>query len=178
FLSGKSQAVQRELAARMTDASERMDFETAARYRDRLAALSSVQSHQGINPRSVEEADVFAVHQEAGQTCVQVFFFRTFQNWGNRAYFPRADKSLTSEEVLGAFVAQFYEDKPPARLILLSHDFEDRALLEEALCLRAGRRVEIAVPQRGDKLDFVRHAGQNAKEALGRKLAESASQAR
>ncbi len=178
FLTGKSQAVQRELAARMTDASERMDFETAARYRDRLAALSSVQSHQGINPRSVEEADVFALHQEAGQTCVQVFFFRTFQNWGNRAYFPRADKSLPPEDVLGSFVSQFYEDKPPPQLVLLSHDFEDRALLEEALRVRAGRRIEISVPRRGDKLDLVRHALQNAKDALGRKLAESASQAR
>ncbi|BCJ90130.1 UvrABC system protein C [Terrihabitans soli] len=178
FLSGKSQTVQRQLAARMTDASERMDFETAARYRDRLSALSSVQSHQGINPRSVEEADVFALHQEAGQTCVQVFFFRTFQNWGNRAYFPKADRNVPPEEVLGAFLSQFYEDKPPARLILLSHEIEDRALLEEALSLRTGRSIEVAVPKRGDKHDLVQHAAQNAREALGRKLADSASQAR
>ncbi len=178
FLSGKSQAVQRQMAAHMTDASERLDFETAARYRDRLSALSSVQSHQGINPRSVEEADVFALHQEAGQICVQVFFFRTFQNWGNRAYFPRADKSLPPEEVLSSFLSQFYEDKHPARLILLSHEIEDRTLLEEALSVRANRSVEIATPKRGDKLDLVQHAHQNARDALGRKLAESASQQR
>jgi excinuclease ABC subunit C len=178
FLSGASQAVQRELASRMTDASERMDFETAARYRDRLSALSSVQSHQGINPRSVEEADVFALHEEAGQFCVQVFFFRTFQNWGNRAYFPKADRNVPAEEVLGAFLSQFYEDKPPARLILLSHEVEDRALLEEALSVRANRSIEIAVPKRGDKCELVKHAAQNAREALGRKLADSASQAR
>lgn len=178
FLSGKSQSVQRQLAQNMTDASERMDFETAARYRDRLAALSSVQSHQGINPRSVEEADVFALHQEAGQYCVQVFFFRTFQNWGNRAYFPKADRNVPPEEVLGSFLSQFYEDKPPARLILLSHEIEDRALLEEALSLRAGRSTEVAVPKRGDKCDLVQHALQNAREALGRKLADSASQTR
>jgi excinuclease ABC subunit C len=178
FLTGKSQSVQKQLAVNMTDASERMDFETAARYRDRLAALSSVQSHQGINPRSVEEADVFAVHQEGGQYCVQVFFFRTFQNWGNRAYFPKADRNVPEEEVLGAFLAQFYEDKPPARLILLSHEIEDRDLLEEALGIRAGYSTEVAVPQRGDKKDLVQHAMQNAREALGRKLADSASQAR
>jgi excinuclease ABC subunit C len=178
FLTGKSQAVQRDLAAKMTGASERTDFETAARYRDRLTALSSVQSHQGINPRSVEEADVFALHQEAGQVCVQVFFFRTFQNWGNRAYFPKADRTLPPEEVLGAFLSQFYEDKPPARLILLSHDIEDRALLEEALRIRAGHKIEVAAPKRGDKCELVQHALQNARDALGRKLAESASQAR
>ena len=165
FLTGKSQAVQRQLATNMTDASERMDFETAARYRDRLSALSSVQSHQGINPRSVEEADVFALHQEAGQFCVQVFFFRTFQNWGNRAYFPKADRSLPVEEVLGAFLSQFYEDKPPARQILLSHEIEDRPLLEEALCIRAGHKIEVSVPKRGDKL---RTGPARAAECAGR----------
>jgi excinuclease ABC subunit C len=178
FLCGKSQAVQRRLAVHMQEASENLDFETAARYRDRISALTSIQSHQGINPRSVEEADVFAIHQEGGQTCIQVFFFRTFQNWGNRAYFPRADRSLSSEEVLGAFMAQFYEDKPAARLILLSTAAEDSDVLAEALTLRTGRKVEIAVPQRGDKCELVRHAHQNAREALGRKLAESASQTR
>ncbi|MFC5066781.1 excinuclease ABC subunit UvrC [Flaviflagellibacter deserti] len=178
FLSAKSQAVQRRLAASMTDAAERMDYETAARYRDRLSALSAVQSHQGINPHSVEEADVFALHQEAGQTCIQVFFFRTFQNWGNRAYFPKADRSLEPAEVLGSFLSQFYEDKPPARLILLSNEAEDSDLLAEALTIRAGHKVEIQVPKRGDKVDLVRHAHQNAREALGRRLAEGASQAR
>jgi excinuclease ABC subunit C len=178
FLSGKSQAVQRRLAGNMQAASEDLDFETAARYRDRISALTSIQSHQGINPRSVEEADVFALHQEGGQTCIQVFFFRTFQNWGNRAYFPKADRSLEPEEVLGSFLSQFYEDKPPARLILLSGAAEDQDVLAEALTIRAGHRIEIAVPQRGDKCELVRHAQQNARDALGRRLAESASQSR
>ncbi|MEJ1160738.1 excinuclease ABC subunit UvrC [Prosthecomicrobium sp. N25] len=178
FLSGRSQAVKAELAAAMERASESLDFERAAVCRDRLAALSHVQSHQGINPHSVEEADVFAAHHEGAQTCIQVFFFRTGQNWGNRAYFPRADKSLGEGEVLEAFVAQFYDDKPVPKLVLLSHDFEERDLLQQALCERAGHRVEIAVPKRGEKKDLVDHALLNAREALGRKLAESSSQAR
>ena len=128
FLSGKSRAVKDELAHEMEAATEALDFERAAIYRDRLAALSAVQGHQGINPRSVEEADVFAVHQDGGFTCVEVFFFRTGQNWGNRAYFPKADRSLSAGEVLGAFLAQFYDDKPCPRCILLSHEIEERAL--------------------------------------------------
>ncbi len=128
FLSGKSRAVKDELAHEMEAASEALDFERAAIYRDRLAALSAVQGHQGINPRNVEEADVFAVHQDGGFTCVEVFFFRTGQNWGNRAYFPKADRSLSAGEVLGAFLAQFYDDKPCPRCILLSHEIEERAL--------------------------------------------------
>ena len=178
FLSGKSDAVKQDMAAAMVDASERLDFESAARFRDRLSALSSVQSHQGINPRSVEEADVFAVHQEGGYFCIQVFFFRTYQNWGNRAFFPRADRSLEPAEVLGSFITQFYEDTPPPRLVLLSHVVEDQDLIAEALCVRAGHKVEVAVPRRGDKADLVQHASQNAREALGRRLAESSSQAR
>lgn len=178
FLAGKSQAVKSELAGAMEAASERLDFEQAAVLRDRLAALSHVQSHQGINPQGVEEADVFAAHHEGAQTCIQVFFFRTGQNWGNRAYFPKADKSLGEGEILEAFVAQFYDDKPVPRLVLLSHDFEERELLAEALCQRAGHRVEIAVPKRGEKKDLVDHALLNAREALGRKLAESSSQAK
>jgi len=122
FLSGRSQAVKEELAAEMERASTELEFETAAVYRDRLAALSAIQSQQGINPRTVEEADVFAIHQEGGYSCVEVFFFRTGQNWGNRAYFPRAEKSFTPEEVLSSFLAQFYDDKPPPKLILLSHE--------------------------------------------------------
>ena len=122
FLSGKSRAVKQELAAEMEKASEELAFERAAIYRDRLAALSAVQSQQGINPRTVEEADVFAIHQEGGYSCVEVFFFRTGQNWGNRAYFPRAEKSLHAGGSAGAFLAQFYDDKPPPKLILLSHD--------------------------------------------------------
>jgi excinuclease ABC subunit C len=129
FLSGRSRSVQQDLARAMDEASHAMDFEHAAVYRDRLSALSAIQSHQGINPRSIEEADVFAVHQAGGYSCVEVFFFRTGQNWGNRAYFPKADKAVEPGEVLSAFLAQFYDDKPPPRLILVSHDFEERRLL-------------------------------------------------
>ncbi|MBS7545803.1 excinuclease ABC subunit UvrC [Ancylobacter oerskovii] len=178
FLSGKSRTVKEQLAHEMEQASEDLEFERAAALRDRLAALSAVQGSQGINPRSVEEADVFAIHQEGGATCVQVFFFRTGQNWGNHALYPRADRTLEPGEVLGAFLAQFYEDKPAPRLILLSHAAEESGLLAEALSERSGHKVEIAVPQRGEKRELVEHAMQNAREALGRKLAESASQAR
>jgi excinuclease ABC subunit C len=176
FLSGKSQAVKDELAAEMEKASAALDFERAAIYRDRLAALSAVQSHQGINPHGVEEADVFAVHQAGGFSCVEVFFFRTGQNWGNRAYFPKADRSLSAGEVLGAFLAQFYDDKPSPRAIFISHEIEERALLAEALCIKSGHKVEVSVPQRGEKKDLVDHALANAREALARKLAESSSQ--
>ncbi|MEJ0050308.1 MAG: excinuclease ABC subunit UvrC [Methylovirgula sp.] len=176
FLSGKSRAVRDILATEMNEAAEVLAYEHAGRLRDRIAALSNIQGAQGINPHSVEEADVFAIAEEAGQFCIEVFFFRTYQNWGNRAYFPRADKSLSPSEVLDAFVAQFYADKPAARLILLSHEIEDRDLLERALCERAGHRIEVAVPQRGEKKDLVDHATQNGREALGRKLADSASQ--
>ena len=133
FLSGRSHVVKKELAGEMEKASAELEFETAALYRDRLAALSAIQSQQGINPRTVEEADVFAIHQEGGYSCVEVFFFRTGQNWGNRAYFPRAEKSFTPEEVLASFLAQFYDDKPPPKLILLSHEIEESALLADAL---------------------------------------------
>lgn len=176
FLSGKSQAVKDELATEMEKASGALDFERAAIYRDRLAALSAVQSHQGINPRGVEEADVFAVHQEGGFSCVEVFFFRTGQNWGNRAYFPKADRSLSAGEVLGAFLAQFYDDKPPPRCIFISHEIEERALLAEALSTKSGGKVEVSVPRRGEKKDLVDHALANAREALARKLAETSSQ--
>ncbi len=176
FLSGRSKAVKDQLAGEMEKASAATDFERAAIYRDRLAALSAVQSHQGVNPRGVEEADVFAMHQQGGFSCVEVFFFRTGQNWGNRAYFPRADRSLRPGEILSAFLAQFYDDKPPPRLILISHAIEDRALLEDALCTRSGHKVEVSVPQRGEKKDLIEHALANAREALGRKLAETSSQ--
>jgi excinuclease ABC subunit C len=176
FLSGKSRAVKEELASEMEKASAALDFERAAVYRDRLAALSAVQSHQGINPRGVEEADVFAVHQEGGFTCVEVFFFRTGQNWGNRAYFPKADRSLAPGEVLGAFLAQFYDDKPCPRCIFLSHDIEERALLAEALTAKSDHKVEVLLPQRGEKKELVDHALANAREALGRKLADTSSQ--
>ncbi|PNG24430.1 excinuclease ABC subunit C [Methylocella silvestris] len=176
FLSGKSRAVRDLLASEMTSAADALEFERAARLRDRIAALSAIQGAQGVNPKTVEEADVFAIVEEAGQFCVEAFFFRTYQNWGNRAYFPRADKSLTSPEVLDAFLAQFYADKPAPRLILLSHEIENGPVLSEALSQRAGRRIEIARPQRGEKHDLVEHACQNAREAMSRRLSETASQ--
>lgn len=178
FLSGRSQKVKTEISAAMQQASEDLDFERAAIYRDRLAALSHVQSHQGINPATVDEADVFAIHQEGGQVCIQVFFFRTGQNWGNRAYFPKADPALEGSEVLGSFLAQFYDDKPTPRAILLSQAVEDQELLAEALSTRAGRKVAISVPQRGEKKDLTDNALQNAREALGRRLAETSTQGR
>jgi excinuclease ABC subunit C len=178
FLSGRSRLVKQELAAEMEKASAELAFETAALYRDRLAALSAIQSQQGINPRTVEEADVFAIHQEGGYSCVEVFFFRTGQNWGNRAYFPRAEKSFTAEEVLASFLAQFYDDKPPPKLILLSHQIEEAALLADALSVKAGFKVEVSTPQRGEKKEMIAHALTNAREALGRKLADTATQGR
>jgi excinuclease ABC subunit C len=176
FLSGRSQAVRARMQSAMGIAADRLDFEAAARYRDRLAALSHVQAHQGINPRTVEEADLFACHQDGGRTCIQVFFFRTGQNWGNRAYFPRADRGLAADQVLGAFLAQFYDDKPAPRMILLSHEIAERALLAAALSERGGRRVSVMVPRRGEKKDLVDDALANAREALGRELSVSATQ--
>ncbi|AWL99284.1 excinuclease ABC subunit UvrC [Bradyrhizobium amphicarpaeae] len=178
FLSGKSHAVKQELAGEMEKASGELEFERAALYRDRLAALSAIQSQQGINPRTVEEADVFAIHQEGGFSCVEVFFFRTGQNWGNRAYFPRAEKTYTPEEVLGSFLAQFYDDKPPPRNILLSHEIEESELLANALSIKAGHKIEVTTPKRGEKKELVTHALTNAREALGRKLADTATQSR
>ncbi|WP_105375085.1 excinuclease ABC subunit UvrC [Neorhizobium huautlense] len=178
FLSGRSQNVKAAIASQMAEASEDLDFERAAVYRDRLAALSHVQSHQGINPAGVEEADVFAIHHEGGLSCIQVFFFRTGQNWGNRAYFPKADPQLSPAEVLNAFLAQFYDDKPVPRQILLSETVEEQELLAMAFCEKAGHKVVISVPQRGEKRDLVDHVLANAREAHGRKLAETASQAR
>jgi excinuclease ABC subunit C len=178
FLSGRSQAVKQQLATEMERASAELEFETAAVFRDRLAALSAIQSQQGINPRTVEEADVFAIHQEGGYSCVEVFFFRTGQNWGNRAYFPRAEKSFTPEEVLASFLAQFYDDKPPPKLVLLSHDIEETELMANALSIKAGFKVEVSTPRRGEKKELVAHALTNAREALGRKLADTATQGR
>ena len=178
FLSGRSHAVKQQLAGEMEKASAALEFETAALYRDRLAALSAIQSQQGINPRTVEEADVFAIYQEGGYSCVEVFFFRTGQNWGNRAYFPRAEKSFTPEEVLASFLAQFYDDKPPPRLVLLSHAIEEAELLANALSVKAGFKVEVATPRRGEKKELIAHALTNAREALGRKLADTATQGR
>ncbi|MDX2308118.1 MAG: excinuclease ABC subunit UvrC [Hyphomicrobium sp.] len=176
FLRGESQSVREMYQALMQEAADKLEFERAAKYRNRLWALAHVQADQAINPEGVEEADVFAAHQEGGQTCVQVFFFRAGQNWGNRAYYPKADRAIAVEDVLASFIAQFYDDKPVPRLILLSHTIPEQELMAEALQTKAGRRVEIRVPERGTKSSLVEHAAQNAREALGRKLAESASQ--
>lgn len=178
FLSGKSIAVRERLAAEMMAAADALEFETAARLRDRIGFLAQVQATQDINPANVEEADVFAIHGDAGQFCIEVFFFRTFQNWGNKAFFPRADRGLEPAEVLDAFVAQFYAERPAPKLVMLSEEIENRALIAEALSVRAGHKVEIAVPRRGEKADMVAHALTNAREALGRRLAETAGQAR
>jgi excinuclease ABC subunit C len=177
FLLGKSSRVQEQLAREMAAASEAMAFERAAALRDRIRALTNVQSHQGVNPGSVAEADVVALHQEGGQACVQVFFFRAHQNWGNRAYFPRTGAGAEPGEILEAFLAQFYSNKEPPRLILMSHCVDNADLLEEALCARRGRKVAIAVPKRGEKAALVEHAARNAREALARKMSETASQA-
>jgi excinuclease ABC subunit C len=178
FLRGESQNLRDMYKTMMTEAADALEFERAAKYRNRLWALAHVTADQTINPDGVEEADVFAAHQEGGQTCVEVFFFRTGQNWGNRAYFPKADRSLPVEEILDAFIAQFYDDKPVPRLILLSHEVPSQALLAEALSIKAERKIEIRVPERGAKTGLVAHAAQNAREALGRKLAETSSQGR
>ena len=176
FLSGRSKSVQDHLQADMNQAAESLDFERAALLRDRLSALALVQSGSDAVARSVEEADVFAISHEAGQFCVQVFFFRAHQNWGNHAFRPKADATLSDTEVLEAFIAQFYEDRTPPKLILLSHEPADRAVLEEALTSRLGSRVYVETPQRGEKRELVQHALNNAREALGRQLAEGATQ--
>jgi excinuclease ABC subunit C len=176
FLTGKSRAVRERLAGEMNEAAEALEFERAARLRDRISALAAVQGQQGVNPRSVSEADVFAIHEEAGQFCVEAVFYRAYQNWGNRAYFPRADRSLSPGEVLGPFIAQFYSERPAPRLVLLSEEIEEAAWLAEALTERQEHKVEIFVPQRGERREMVVDAQNNAREALGRRLADSASQ--
>ena len=175
FLQGRSHDVQQRLAGEMEKASAALDFEAAALIRDRIRALSLVQGHQDIHVAGIEDADVIAAHQAGGQTCVQVFFFRGGQNWGNRAYFPKHDPQLGVEEVLTAFVGQFYDNRPKPRLILLSHPLVEQELIEEALSLRGGR-VSLSVPQRGDKKKLVDRIAAAARDALGRRLAESASQ--
>ena len=178
FLEGRTTKVQAELAEKMQAASADMDFEQAAVYRDRIRALTQVQASQGINPETVPEADVIAVHAEGGQACVQIFFFRSHQNWGNRAYFPRAGANISEEEILAAFLTQFYGGKTPSRLILTSHEVEDAPLISEALSVSLGRKVTIGRPQRGEKRQLVEHALTNARESLGRKMAESAAQSK
>ncbi|HVP99580.1 MAG TPA: excinuclease ABC subunit UvrC, partial [Roseiarcus sp.] len=176
FLSGRSRTIRQRLAEEMSAASAALDFERAARLRDRVSALSAIQGEQAVNPRTIPEADVFAVAEEAGQTCVEVFFFRTYQNWGNRSYFPRADRALAPDEVLDAFLAQFYLERPAPRLVLLSHAVPSASALCEVLSARAGHRIAIGAPRRGEKKDLVDAALRNAREALSRKLAEAASQ--
>lgn len=175
FLDGRSVDLQERLAADMAEAAEALDFERAARLRDRIRALAAVRSVQGVNPSSFTEADVFALHCEGGQSCIQVFFFRAGQNWGNRAYFPRHERELEPAEILEAFLAQFYDDKDPPALILTSHEPPGAELLAEALCVKAGHKVELRCPQRGEKRDIVDQAVFNAREALARRMAEGAS---
>ena len=180
FLRGKSRAVMTRLSEEMTEAAEALEFERAARLRDRIRALSSVSQEQSINPQTLEEADVFAVHAEGGQACVQVFFFRAGQNWGNRAYFPRVANTIEGADeeagIIDAFLGQFYDSQAVPRLILVSHEPANRDLLAEAFAMKAGRKVEIAHPSRGEKAELVRHAMTNAREALGRRMAESSAQ--
>ena len=176
FLSGKSLSVREQLATEMTAAAENLEFERAARLRDRISALSAIQGAQGVNPRSIEQADVFAIAKEAGRFCIEAFFFRAYQNWGNRSYFPRADASLSEEEVLDAFLAQFYDELPSPPLVLLSHRVESADVLADMLSARLKKRVDVAAPQRGEKRELVDHALTNARQTLGRKLAEDASQ--
>ena len=176
FLTGQSNQIQREFAARMQEAAEALEFETAAIYRNRIRALTAVQANQDINVEGLEEADVIAMYGEGGQTCIQVFFFRAGSNFGNRAYFPAHDKQTEPEDVLAAFIGQFYDDKVPPRLVLISQDIPEQDLIAEALSTRADRRVELSRPQRGGRRKLMDHALTNAREALGRRMAESASQ--
>ncbi len=178
FLQGKSQRMQKNLSKLMEEASTNLDFEQAAVYRDRIRALTTIQAHQGINPQHMDEADVFAAYGEGGQTCIQVFFFRAGQNWGNRAYFPLHGKTQESATVLDSFIAQFYDNKPPPKRILLSHTIPNQAILAEALSEKADRKVTVSAPRRGERRELVEHALKNAREALARRLAESDSQRR
>jgi excinuclease ABC subunit C len=178
FLSGRSTEVQEKLGAEMAAASEAMEFERAAALRDRIKALTNVQASQGVNPRTTPEADVVALAMEGGQACVQVFFIRANQNWGNRDFYPRTGAEVEAAEVLEAFLGQFYDSKDPPRQILLSHPIENPDLMQQALSEKLGRKVGILVPKRGEKAELVENAQRNARESLGRKMSESATQAR
>jgi excinuclease ABC subunit C len=178
FLSGGSQRIQERLAVQMQDASDAMEYEIAAQYRDRIRALTRIQAHQDINLAGLGEADVIAAYQKGGVTCIQVFFFRTGANFGNRAYFPSQARDAEISDVLEAFVGQFYARTLPAKTILVSHQLDNQQLLEEALCVRSGSKVEVLTPKRGDKRKLIDHALDNAREAHGRRMSESASQRR
>ncbi|MBI1417363.1 MAG: excinuclease ABC subunit UvrC [Limimaricola sp.] len=178
FLSGKTTAIQETLATQMATAAEAMEYERAAALRDRIRALTQVQTAQGINPRGVAEADVIALHIDGGQACVQVFFIRANQNWGNHDFYPRISGEEDPSEVMEAFVGQFYSDREPPRMLLLSHGLDNEDLMAEALADKAGRKVEIAVPQRGEKAELVSGAQRNARESLARRMSETATQAK
>ncbi|HHI70835.1 MAG TPA: excinuclease ABC subunit UvrC, partial [Rhodobacteraceae bacterium] len=178
FLAGKTTKVQEELATQMQQASDALEFERAAALRDRIKALTQVQQVQGINPQTVAEADVIALHMEGGQACVQVFFIRANQNWGNKDFYPRTGAGAEEREVLEAFLGQFYDNKQPPRQILLSHPIENDDLMQEALSQKAGRKVELIVPKRGEKAELVEGAARNARESLARRMAETATQAK
>jgi excinuclease ABC subunit C len=177
FLNGKSRVVQDELIGEMTRASEVLDFESAARLRDRLKAMSQIQSSQGVNPSTFDEADLFAAYSEGGQTCIQVFFFRAGQNWGNRPYFPRHASDMELPEILESFIGQFYDERTAPRLLLTSEELPGKTLLADALSLRADMKVEISMPQRGEKREIMDRALTNAREQLGRRMAENSAQA-
>lgn len=178
FLSGRSTEVQEKLAAQMAAASDAMEFEKAASLRDRIRALTQVQTTQGINPRTVKDADIVALHLEAGQACVQVFFIRANQNWGNRDFYPRVAADMSHAEVMEAFLGQFYATKEPPRSVILSHDIENADLMQQLLSDKLARKVDITVPLRGEKLELISGALRNAKESLARKMAETATQAK
>ncbi|MEM9127185.1 MAG: excinuclease ABC subunit UvrC [Pseudomonadota bacterium] len=178
FLRGRSTKVQADLAEQMQQASDNLEFERAAALRDRIRALTQVQSAQGINPQGVREADIIALHIDGGQACVQVFFIRANQNWGNRDYYPRLAADVSPAEVMQAFLGQFYDSKDPPRQILLSDAIEDTDLMQDALSEKLGRKVEILVPQRGEKAELIAGAQRNARESLARRMSESATQAK
>lgn len=178
FLRGNSTEIQEQLGAQMAEAAEAMEYERAAALRDRIRALTQVQGTQGINPQTVREADIIALHMEGGQACVQVFFIRANQNWGNYDYYPRLGGSESPDEVMEAFLGQFYDNKEPPRQVILSHGLEEAELMEAALGQKRGGKVEILVPQRGEKAELVEGALRNARESLARRMAESATQAK
>ncbi|WP_445322631.1 excinuclease ABC subunit UvrC [Roseobacter sp. HKCCA0882] len=178
FLRGNSTEIQEQLGVQMAEAAEAMEYERAAALRDRIRALTQVQGTQGINPQTVREADIIALHMEGGQACVQVFFIRANQNWGNHDYYPRLGGSESPDEVMEAFLGQFYDNKEPPRQVILSHGLEEAELMEAALGQKRGGKVEILVPQRGEKAELVEGALRNARESLARRMAESATQAK